>query len=63
MGAFIIAGIVFAVTIGATVLIVFADGMSDAPSMQGISPWPTLIGGSLISAMILASHWMPQIGW
>jgi hypothetical protein len=63
MGAFIIAGIVFAVTVLATVAIIFADGMSDAPSVQGISPWPTLIGGSVISAMIAATHWMPHIGW
>lgn len=53
----LILGIVVAV---ATILIagltVFANGMSDAPSMQDISPVPTLIVGGLIAGVLILSH-------
>lgn len=46
------------VTIAITVLIMFGNGMSDAPTQPGISVWPTLIGGGLISAGLILSHYM-----
>ena len=62
VGAFILAGVVFAGTLAVCILIIFADMMSDSPSAS-ISPTPVFIGGTVISAFILASHWMPHIGW
>jgi hypothetical protein len=62
MVAFIVAGIIFAGTCLASVLIVFADGMSDAPSTS-IDPAPVFVTGTVIAALIAASHWFPHIGW
>lgn len=45
-------------TLVGTVLIMFTNGMSDAPSAQGISPWLWLVSGGLISAALIASHYM-----
>lgn len=63
MGAFIIAGIIFFITLLICILAIFANGMSDAPSQSGISVWPAFIGGTLLSAIVLASHWLTHIGW
>ena len=52
----ILAIIVAIGTVLITVLIVFADGMSDAPSQNGISIWPTLLIGFGIAALLAASH-------
>ncbi len=60
--ALILAAIVFIATVALSAVIVFADGMSDSPGTS-ISPWPTLIGGSLIAVGLAASHWLPHIGW
>lgn len=62
MGAFIISAIVAAVTILFSVLIIFASGMSDSPSTT-MSPAPVFFGGMTIAGLILASHWLPHIGW
>ena len=62
MGAFILAGLVFVGTVLLVLIIGFANGMSDSPGTS-ISSVPTLIGGTVISALILASHWMPHVGW
>lgn len=66
MGAFIIAALIFVGTLLLSALILFAAGMSDNPSASagaGRSALGTLIGGTVLSAIILASHWMPHIGW
>lgn len=62
MGAFIIGGLFFLATLAFCLLFSMAYGMSDAPSYRE-SPMPYLITGSIISALIIASHWMPHIGW
>lgn len=63
--AFILAGLVFVVTIAISGLMLFASGMSDSPSasaeMGGQIMW-VFIGGTAISALIAASHWI-NIGW
>lgn len=63
MGAFIIAGIIFGLTLVACILMVFAAGMSDAPSQDSVPVVPTFIGGTIIAALVAASHWMPHINW
>lgn len=66
MGAFIIGGLVFSGTILICLIMMFAAGMSDSPSAAdgvGRRAFGTLIGGSLLSAAIVGSHWMPHIGW
>ena len=50
------------VTVVLSVLIVFANGMSDAPSVQGISPWPTFCTGMFIAAVLAVTHYVP-IHW
>ncbi len=62
MGAFILAGVVFLFTLAACALVIGASMMSDSPN-SSISPTPIFIGGTIVSALILASHWMPHIGW
>ena len=56
----ILAAIVAILTVLLALLVLFADGMSDAPSVQGISPWPTLIIGFGISAILVLIHF---VGW
>jgi hypothetical protein len=60
--AFILAGIVAVLTVLMLVLIIGADMMSDNPSAS-ISPIPTAVIGFGIAALLIASHWMPNIGW
>ena len=60
--AIILAIIVAGFTIAATLLILLADGMSDAPSVQGISVWPTLIIGFGVAGLLAGSHWV-HIPW
>lgn len=63
MGAFIFAAIIAGGTLLITVLMIMANGMSDAPSVQGSPVAPTFFGGMIIAGIVLASHWMPHIGW
>jgi hypothetical protein len=64
MVAFILAGIVFAGTLVVSALMVFAAGMSDSPSASANVPvLSTFITGTVIAALIAASHWMPHLSW
>lgn len=64
MLAFIIAGVVFAGTILLSVLMLFAAGMSDSPSASADVPVvSTFITGTIIAALIAASHWLPHVAW
>lgn len=60
--AFIIAGIVAFVTVVMVCAIAFADGMSDAPSEEGISVWPTLIVGFGLAGVLIGTHFL-HISW
>lgn len=63
MIAFILAGIVFVGTLAYCALMILAAGMSDSPSAAAdIHPLPVFIGGTIIAALIAASHWL-HIGW
>ena len=56
----LILGIIVAVgTILLALLIVFANGMSDAPQQDGISPIPVLIGGFVLAAVLIVTHYVP----
>ncbi len=65
MGAFIIAGIVFAIGIVGFVFGIALYMSLPAPSVQGNSEAPVWWLGSctIVAALIAASHWMPHIGW
>lgn len=64
MGAFIVAGLIFAGTIGLSVLMMFAAGMSDSPSASKDVPVvSTFVTGTSIAAVVAATHWLPHIGW
>lgn len=64
MVAFILAGIVFVGTLAVSALIVFAAGMSDSPSaLTNVPVLSTFVTGTIISALIAASHWMPHLSW
>lgn len=60
--SFILAGLVAVGTIIGLVLVIGANMMSDSPSTS-ISPIPVAVIGFGISGLLLASHWMPHIGW
>lgn len=61
--SFILAGIVVVVTIAWTGFLLLANGMSDAPSQEGFSIWPSLIIGFGLAGLLVASHWLSFIGW
>lgn len=63
MGAFILAGIVATGAVAIALLSEFARGMASAPSMHQSSFFPILGVGLSISALIAATHWLPNIGW
>lgn len=54
--------IAIVVTLAGVVLIVFANGMSDAPSQSGISIWPWFLGGVAVSALLIGTHYF-HISW
>ena len=54
--------IVLVLTALAIVLIIGANGMSDAPSQDGISPLPLAIGGVVIGLLLIGSHYM-HVSW
>jgi hypothetical protein len=56
--ALILAAIVFVLTLAYCGLVLFADGMSDAPSVQGISPWPGFITGMIIVGVLILVHFV-----
>lgn len=62
MGAFIVAGIAFIITVVITIVTLWAAEMSET-GLDGPNPWVPLISGTVISGLIAASHWMPNIGW
>lgn len=64
MGAFILAGIVAVGTLALSALLLFANGMAAAPSASNaIAVGPVFWGGTILAALIAASHWLPHIGW
>lgn len=62
VGAFIIAAIIELLTVLATAVYIFGNAMSDATG-RNLNPFPLLIGGTVIAALVAASHWLPHIGW
>jgi uncharacterized membrane protein YczE len=66
MGAFIVAIIVFGLTVGISILVLFRFGLSDNQSLPpSIAADTTFKVGTLIAFAIAASHWMalPMPGW
>jgi hypothetical protein len=64
MRAFIVAIIVFGLTVGICILVVFRYGMSDNQSLPpSTAAKTTFTVGTLIAFAIAASHWLPQLGW
>lgn len=65
MGAFIIAGILFAFGILAFFVAIAVYMSYPAPSVQGnpSSPWVWLISCWVLAAIVASTHWLPHIGW
>ena len=66
MRAFIVAIIVFGLTLGISILVVFRFGLSDNQSLPpSTAAKTTFTVGTLIALAIAASHWMllPLPGW
>lgn len=64
--AFIIAGIVFFVTLVVCVFGLAASIMSDSPTAaddisSDVVWW--FAGGVALTVLIAATHWLPRIGW
>lgn len=57
MMGLILAGVAVVLTLGWTVLVIFANGMSDAPSANGMPVWPGLVIGFTIAAILVAIHY------
>lgn len=62
MGAFILAGIIVVITLLGTVVYIFGNAMSDTTGTN-LNPFPGLIGGLVLAAVVASSHWWPHIGW
>ena len=66
MGAFIVAGAVFVVTLFLSGAVMFAGMMSDDPT-QGDAAGDTAVtifcSGMVVVALIVGSHFLPHIGW
>jgi hypothetical protein len=65
MRAFIVAIIVFGLTLGTSIAVLFRYGMSDNQSLPPSTAFKTTFTvGTLIAIAIAASHWLlPQVGW
>jgi hypothetical protein len=64
MRAFLVAIIVFGLTLVISILVVFRYGMSDNQTLPpSTAAKTTFIVGTLIAVAIAASHWLPQLGW
>ena len=66
MRAFIVVIIVFGLTLGISILVVFRFGLSDNQTLPpSTAAENTLKVGTLIALVIAASHWMllPLPGW
>jgi uncharacterized membrane protein YczE len=65
MRAFIVAFIVFGLTLGISILVLGRFGMSDNQSLPpSRAAEITLTVGTLIACAVAASHWLlPQPGW
>jgi hypothetical protein len=65
MWAFIFAFIVFGLTLGISILVLFRFGMSDNQSLApSTAAETTFTVGTLTAFVIAASHWLlPQPGW
>jgi uncharacterized membrane protein YczE len=65
MRAFIVAIIVFGLTLGISILVLFRYGMSDNQALPpSTAAKTTFTVGTLIALAIAASHWLlPQPGW
>ena len=64
MRAFIVAIIVFGLTLVISILVLFRYGMSDNQSLPPSTAAETAFTvGTLIAFAIAASHWLPQLGW
>jgi hypothetical protein len=64
MWAFIVAFIVFGLTLGIGFLVLFRYGTSDNQSLPpSTAAETTFTVGTLTAFAIAASHWLPQPGW
>jgi hypothetical protein len=64
MGAFILAGMVFVATILLSLLTLLGNGMSDNVADNNSGSFIIVFAvGTIISVLILGSHWAPNIGW
>lgn len=64
--AFVAAAICFVATVLISGVMIFGASMSDSPSASAdtvTSAKAIFVIGSLLSAAILGSHWLPHIGW
>jgi hypothetical protein len=62
--AFIVAIIVFGLTLVISILVLLRYGMSDNQTLPpSTAADNTLKVGTLIAFAIAASHWLPQLGW
>jgi hypothetical protein len=54
--AMVLAACVLVLTLIASAVIGFGNGMRSATTEAAVSPWPVLIGGSLIALLIALTH-------
>ena len=62
MGAFVVAGIVFVATLLWSTFVFMGDAMNDTTGLNGTSAGWWLLGGTIVSGLIAATHWV-HMGW
>ena len=60
--SFILAGIIVVITLAISLMLFFAS-MNSPTGLDGPGCAPVMIVGFLIAGLLVASHWMPSIGW
>jgi hypothetical protein len=61
--ALIIAAFVFALTLLACAITVFAQGMADAADTHTPPVYTVFIAGTAIALGIAGTHWLPHVAW
>lgn len=64
MGAFIVAGIIFAATVVISIFVSYANSMSSAPSQDAVvSPGSIFVTGTILAIIVASTHWLATFGW
>jgi len=62
MWSYIFAGLILFITLLIMIVLTYANGVY-AVKRDNTSTWTVLFWGLFLAGMVLASHWLPRLGW